>query len=240
MDIYTFTVTRASTAPRAQMLFNTLSQARQTAGCDFHWEVWAMGGAPLAMDVLEGAANSKLIQWVHPCEENIGQHVAFNAAMARAREAGARYILRLDDDVEFITRRWLAKLVKASDDFKDKFLLSPVIRGLRNPVARSEAIEIEGHTVQFLKYAIGGICRLHPLSLLDEHEYVSDVRLPLGAGDATGIARWCIKHTVPMAYLKEVRVKHAHSTEAQEQDDPAHFENHALFQHIPYMAAWRP
>jgi hypothetical protein len=74
---------------------------------------------------------------------------------------------------------------------------------------------------------------------------VSDVRSPLGFGDATGIAKWCHEslenHGIHlwMIYLETVRVKHAKGTTRQVKEQEEYHATHALFQKIPYIPVWR-
>lgn len=232
--IFAFTVTRANTSERAKLLLNTITEARRTAGRDFDWLCIAQKGT-LAADVLSSALSTKLINEVILQDENIGQHVAWNMAYARAISSTHEYFLRLDDDIEFKTKRWLNKLVEASVLYDDGAIISPFVRGLNAPPRRSDLTAYKGIMVEYLQDAIGGICRIHPLALLSKYNYVSDVRLPLGSGDAAGIGRWCSEHTIPMVYLRNVIVKHAYGTTGQEQRDPAHFAEHDMFQHIPYI-----
>lgn len=236
MSIYAFTVTRASTPNRARLLNETIVSARRTAGCDFYWHVVASGASGPGASVLEGALSSKTINYLSLPNENVGQHVAWNTAFNRAKDIGAKYFLRIDDDCEFPSKRWLKKLVDASAKLNDTMILSPTIRGLRNPPSRSNICYVAEVPLEFLAAAIGGICRLHPMKLLTREDgFIADVRKPLGSGDATGIGAWCHRTTTPMAYTKHIRVRHAKTTTGQERTDPAHFYLHDVFQHIPYI-----
>lgn len=192
----------------------------------------------LGYDVARVARNTGLVDDFHLYSDNVGQHVAWNEAYSRAKAEGAKYFLRIDDDCEFLSKRWLKKLVSCSQAFGNKFIVSPTVKGLKHPPARSQICTVAGVEVEFLADAIGGVCRLHPTALLDKQDppYVADVRMPLGAGDATGIARWARECKVPMVYVRQVRVRH--STARQEAADPTYFENHGLYQVIPYIPAY--
>ncbi len=230
--IFAFTVTRAETSERALLLQNTIYAARKTAGMDFTWCIWSSGIKGAAISVVESALATKTVQEVYHKRENIGQHVAWNEAFKLALDGDYDYFLRIDDDCEFPTKRWLAKLVRASVTFDDKFVLSPKIKGLENPPRGSQIVNIKGIPCEFLVDAIGGICRLHPTAIMKD--YVSDVRKPMGSGDATGIADYCKERTIPMAYVRHIRVRHAKSTKGQ-QSDSEHFSMHGVYQHIPYI-----
>jgi len=230
--IYAFIATRASTPERLKLLRNTITEAKLTAGCKFYLHLIPMTEEANLVGVkYSGAAGCDRVD---NSTGNVGQHVAFNRALDEARTRGAIYFLRLDDDVEFITKRWLSKLMECSGKLNDKFILSPTVRGLRNPPDVSDLCEVGDVHLRFSTDALGGVCRFHPVALLNE--YTSDVRLPLGAGDATGIGAYCQERLIPMAYLKAVRVRHI--TDIQEARDPEHFSHHQLFQHLPYIPKW--
>lgn len=240
-EIYAYTITRANTAARARLLLETITQARETAGVDFYWQVFCQLGT-MAKEVCNNAFDLGLINNVMFYHDNVGQHVATNDAIQAATSQEAKYLLRLDDDVEFKTKQWLKKLLEASVLLEDKMIISPVVRGLTNQPQRSEPCTVNTVELEFLVDAIGGICRLHPMSVIcaEKDPYVSDVRLALGAGDATGIAAWCKKNTIPMAYIRTINVRHAKGTKGQIESDPIYHGLHDLFQHIPYIPTWGP
>lgn len=233
--IYAFTVTRAATPERARLLQETITSARKTAGCEFEWNVWASGCSDVGKEVLSAAMNTGQIDRPWYCPDNVGQHLAWNEAYKQAVDGDYKYFLRIDDDCEFLTKRWLKKLVDASEELEDTMILSPVVRGLNHPPQTSNPVTHNGISLRFLREAIGGICRLHPMRVLKKHEFIADVRKPLGSGDATGIGGWCKDNVIPMAYLQFARVRHAKSTDDQIKNDPNHFLHHGVFQHIPYI-----
>jgi len=205
--------------PRGQLFERTVREGREKAGCDFEWKMWT----------------NAIV--------NRGQHVVFNEALAEAKERGFDYLLRIDDDIEFLSHRWLAKMLEAAALLGPNFIISPTIKGLKHPPEMSQVVDVKGMPCRFLTEAIGGACRLHPVKLLTEapQPYVSDVRLPLGFGDATGIAKWCREMTMGgypcyMVWLDHVRVKHA--TAKQEEEDVAYHELHGVLQRVPYLPAW--
>lgn len=233
--IHAFTVSRANTPSRAQALLSTLTVGRDTAKADFVWTLYTERGT-LAANIGESALATRVIDCLVLWDDNKGQHVAFNEAHKRAKEAGAQFLLRIDDDVQWLTKRWLAKLLEVNEAFEGKAIISPTVQGLKFPPERSEVVEVAGIPVEFLTEAIGGVCRLHPLPVIEG--YVSDVRHPLGAGDAVGMGRWCRENILPMVWAKTVRIRH--DTKWQEKDDPKHFQQHSVWQHIPYIPRWSP
>lgn len=233
--VLAFTVTRADSSVRARLLQETITSARKTAGIDFDWMIVGSGCGQAGRAVLDAAYKAGQIEEVMHFHDNIGQHVAWNLAFDKAQDSKYDLFLRLDDDCDFITKRWLKKLVEFSTKTEHKMCISPTIRGLRNPPNTSQVVDIEGVPVVFSVYAVGGICRLHPVKLFKD--FVADVRKPVGGGDATGIANYCRDKSIPMVYVKHVRIKHV--TQEQEDSDMHHFAFVRLFQHIPYIPAWK-
>jgi len=218
--VFAFTITRAmSTDKRWELVERTLNEGKEKAGMEFEWKLYS---------------NAVV---------NKGQHVVTNDALKEAKDRGFDYLLRIDDDIEFMSQRWLAKMLEASEKLGSQFIISPTVSGLKHPPEMSQVIDINGISVKFLTEAVGGACRLHPIKLLTEAPtpYISDVRFPLGAGDATGIMKWAKtmtveKYPVYAVWLEHVRVRH--QTAKQEVDDPDYHFNHDLLQSIPYIPSW--
>lgn len=238
-----FLITRADTPTRIGLFCNTVTDALNTAGMDFdlvvhYWQDHILNAVGGLCATLQKPIEAK--GW----DENVGQHVVMNYMLNLAKEEGYEYLLRLDDDCKFLTKRWLVKLVEAAEKLGPAFIIAPTVHGLKHPPERSDIATVSGVEVRFLIEAIGGVCRLHNVaSLTDEsYPYVADVRGPLGFGDATGIARWCQNSPQDnkkwMVYLNQVRVKH--STLKQEEEDEEYFKQHDLFQHLPYIPPISP
>jgi len=242
MKVYAYTITRADSADRCRLLLDTLTRGRETAAHDFHWHCHVNGRGILGQGMVEAAFASKIVNSYEISDTNEGQHPPANRAIAKAIEEEYDYLLRVDDDVEWLSKRWLAKLVEASQRLEDKMVLSPAVLGLRWQPNKSPQVEVEGIPLKFIEGPIGGICRLTPVSLLKSKPYVSDVRLPMGGGDAGGVGTWAMatEPIVFLAYCQHIRVRHAKSTGGQERDDPEHFREHSLFQHMPFIPNWHP
>lgn len=238
--ILAYTITRAATTPRARLLLNTLNRGVEQSGYRFDWYVW-VNGSPLAEGICESAKRTGLIATYTAYPVNVGQHTPTNEALTLALEGDYDAVVRIDDDVDWQTKRWLAKLVEASTAFNDEYLLSPSVKGLKYPLDLSELTYTNGIPIK-VNYteALGGICRYHPTTLLRKHPYHADTRQPMGFGDATGIARWAQQHMIPMIVLQNVRVGHAKTTVGQEKEDSEHFRDHFLFQRCPFIPAWHP
>jgi len=238
--VFIYTITRANTPERARLLLETLTKGRDTCGyTNVHWHVHVNGRKILAESMTESCFVGGIINSYEVSETNEGQHIPANKLIAKAIEAGYDYIVRTDDDVEWLSKRWLAKLVEASDRLGYRFVLSPRVRGLRWQPPQTQLVEIEGTPVKIIDYGnpIGGICRLTPTQLLKEHPYSSDVRLPMGGGDAVGVGKW-ISQLTPLTlavYCQHINIRHAKGTDQQEKDDPAHAKAHDIFQHCPFI-----
>lgn len=234
VSVNAFMITRADTAERLNMLRHTITDALAMAGMDFDLTVHTL--TEEARKVVNEIEEISYVNW----DDNVGQHVITNQEIERADTEGADFLLRLDDDVKFLSKRWLYKMVEAATTLGDKFIISPTVTGLNNPPERTEVVEVEGIKVAFLTEAIGGICRLHNMETLcnPEHPYRADIRQPLGFGDATGIGRYCQANSIYMVYLDNVRVKHRHGTAGQVEKDPIYHAMHDVFQHIPYIPVW--
>lgn len=239
-QVFAFTITRPVTAGRAALLNNTLWQGKETAGTEFDWHVWVNGKcSAVARETLKEACGKGIIDKAHYSDENVGQHIAWNAMFELAVSKGYKHFVRIDDDCQFISKRWLKKLVNFSTLVDDKFIISPVVKSLKNQPKRSSLVYVKGLPVEFLVEAIGGVCRFHPVSLLanEDDPFIADARKPLGSGDATGIAAWCRRNTIPMVYYRQTRVRH--NTVNQELADPSYFHSHDLLQTVPYIPLLR-
>lgn len=244
--VLAFMISRAQEPKRLKMFEDTVREAIATAGMEFDLILWPM--TRQALDVANKLQDEFPLIDIHGyADGNVGQHVVMNTLIKIADEADYDYLLRLDDDVKFLTKRWLHKMVQAAENLGPGFIISPTITGLNHPPETTS--EIEQHTEKFrvILGAIGGICRLHSVETLANplFPYVSDVRNPLGFGDATGIAKWCMdalqEHNLQlwMIYLSTVRVKHAKGTSKQVKENPEYHETHSLFQTIPYIPIWK-
>lgn len=236
--VYLYTITRANTVERSRLLLETLTKGRDTADYeDMHWHVHVNGRGIMAQGMVEACFASKVIDSFSISDTNEGQHPPANRAIKLAQDEGYDYIVRVDDDVEWLSKRWLAKMVEASTKLADRMIVSPKVKGLRWQPPQSQTVEIEGIPIKFVDGPIGGICRLIPIPLFKEKPYFSDVRLPMGGGDAAGIGKWATesKPYFPPVYLQHINIRHAKGTDKQETDDPLHQKEHDLFQHMPYI-----
>lgn len=242
MKVYAYTITRADTPERGKLLNSTLTLGRETAAHGFHWHLHVNGWGGIAQDIATAALATGVLDSVALSQDNKGQHVPTNTAIDLALEEDYDYILRTDDDVEWLSKRWLAKLVEASQALEDRFILSPSVKGLRWQPPQSARIEVNGIPLKIVEGPLGGICRLTPVKLLREKPYISDVRLPMGGGDAMGVGNWAMQGEplAFLAYCQHINIRHAKTTSQQETDDPTYFRDHDLYQYTPYIPNWSP
>lgn len=238
--VLAYTTTRATTPQRRALLEATIREGRIKADHDFEWSVWDYSQDVTTRALLTQLFDEHLISHPHH-GANEGQHVAFNHHLRLAHQQGYEYLLRVDDDVEWMSQRWLAKMMDAATKLGPQFILSPTIKGLLYPPEMSQVVDVQGVPCRFLTQAIGGACRLHHAPTMVERGYVSDVRLPMGFGDATGIMKWVIalpKDTPRMyaVWLDHVRIRH--STKSQLDSDPSYHAAHNLYQKLPYLPPW--
>lgn len=232
-----YTVSRANTPQEVERALTSLQRGRDWAGMEHEWILWAN-----AAGILEAA---KWV-WQGPVRgdgENKGQHIPLRTILDEVMSQ-YDFIVRVDDDVTWLTKNWLKKLVgaahtihEASKSYKPEGVwpvLGPRVRGLSNPIPTIDKLIIAGIPV-YLVPILGGICRLHHISFFDG--YVADVRQALGAGDATSFAAYASDAGIPMFQLRWVRVQH--KTAKMEVSEPGYFKPHKLFQAIPYIPVWR-
>lgn len=233
--VLVYTVSRASTTAQVKRALDSLNLARQTAGHDHDWILWC-NSPQIAAASTWGWVDGQV--W-NKSGENKGQHIALAEVLTYARAQGYNYILKVDDDLNWQTKRWLRKLVDTAETvfkFSGKHpLLAPRVKGLKNPIPIAAKIKLKGIPL-YVVPIVGGACRLHHISFFDG--YVPDCRRALGAGGDTTIAQHAEATQIPVFIAHWVSVRH--DTAKMEAADPAWAKLHAVFQAIPYIPAWRP
>lgn len=224
-DILAFTCTYHDRA----FVGETVDAMRATAGCWFDWLVCA--GAPSERST--AALKQQLeredhlgIQYLKLWPENRGQHHATAEALKLARERKYKWLLRLDDDVQPKTKRWLSKMVSRLDEIKaltgDEFyrlVAGPKVVGLKNPIAADGILEKGQYFPVEVVPLLGGVCRLHPVALLDD--YVPDLYAPLGRKDPERLATYLEAKTLGGMQIRfpDIRVLHR-TTELESGETP--------------------
>lgn len=245
--VLVYTVSRASTSQQVERAFNSLLKGQRTCGLKggYDWVLYANSSK-----MLEASKLLWLNGPVMGSGENAGQHVALQEILAYAKANDYKFIVKVDDDLEWQTPKWLYKLLRVQSALKrfgDKIsndtgkwcVLAPRVKGLSNPIPALTSIKVPtdvGAIPLHVVNILGGACRLHHISFFDD--YVVDVRRALGAGGDTSIAEHASAIGIPMFVSYWVSVRH--QTAAMEEADPAYFRQHAIFQRLPFIPIWRP
>ena len=227
MSILAFTVTHGDRV----YLPSLVRKARGTAGTWFDWLVVLSGASPrqrAEADVLLNHPERRGIQHLVSWDENRGQHHAFAEALALARQGGYRWLLRLDDDCRFKTKRWLKKLVEQTEALRERagdpverLVVGPKVIGLKHPVKPIGVIEKGQRFPAQVVPLLGGVCRLHPVRLLDG--FTPPVWEPLGRGDPEAIAEWVKRAGGMLVRFPNIRVLHpTEELEARDSDEMRH------------------
>jgi hypothetical protein len=244
-DILAYTVTHHD---RGEFFERTLRSMRSKAGCWFDWAVYAGNPSDPLRKRLEAALNDpehKGIQYLEIWPLNRGQHYATREALDLARLMGYRWLLRIDDDVQAKTHRWLKKLLSrvreikdAAGDTQDRIVAAPRIVGLRHPPPAHSLLSLPGYDANAeVMGVLGGACRLHPVEFLKDYE--PDLYAPIGRGDPESIANYVLE-TVPgshqgengepemtnrgiMIRVRDIRVSHrTDEIESEDTDEAKH------------------
>lgn len=163
--------------------------------------------------------------------ENKGLHVAMNIAHAALIGAGYDLVMKVDNDIEFKTSKWLKKLVRAQRLLAPGSVVSPKVENLRFPPEVFARKRIGDFTFSFLDI-IGGATRLMPKESIED--FMFNERMPLAWGGDATFANHCARRTIPMAYVEEVRVRHMLDDDAQREAHPDYMKRKDFEAHIPY------
>lgn len=223
-----FTLTR----DRLEYTRRTLRSMRESRpGMAYdHW-FFDNGSTDGTINVLRQLRDSGRIYALELFGHNKGLHVSMNVAHKTLLDAGYRYIMKVDNDVEFKTKHWLRKLVRAQKVLAPGSVVSPKVEGLDYPPEPFARRNIEGFNVHFLDI-IGGITRLMPRESIEKLRF--NERMPLGWGGDFTFANHCERNIIPMAYITDIRVRHMDSTQGQERLNPEYMERKKYESYIPY------
>ena len=174
--------------------------------------------------------------WKRSTDHNMGQHIPMNTMLDRAVNMGARYFLRVDDDCwPQAPKQWLRRLVDLADEHEKQYqtpcIIGPKVRGLRwQPAVVTEVLV--GRKRLHLMEMLGGICRLHSMSLMRYFRW--NPRLPMGMGEASSLAEYMRARNIPLLRDPHTVVSHGGSTDDQEAKAPQWKLEHDRLQVIPY------
>lgn len=236
MKILAFTPTYG----RLRKFPQTYKQARGKAGVWFDWAVFAGAVDSEYGKYLQDLVFPEGIQHLTIWRENRGQHHAWAGALELARKGEYDFILRIDDDIEFKTEKWLKKMIDRLYDLKNRaedktlrFSAVPKILRLKNPLQPIGVIEKgQPYPVEVLEITGGGV-RLVPLPLLEG--YVPDTKLPLRRGEPQDLHTWLADKAM---FLRFPDIRVIHDTEANESDHtPEEALAHQMGVYWPYLGA---
>lgn len=199
-----------------------IRRGMKTSACESILWVWNNGDAPIP-------------DQTHHYGHNTGQHIAINRLIQQAATNCADWFVRVDDDCEFQTRDWLARMMHVQKRhvaiYKRPCVLSPYVHGLRNVPKAMGDVRIGKYHLQIVPM-LGGICRMMPMGHLRYWRF--DERMPMGFSEASAYARYCIQTGMPMLRCVNIEVGHGGSTGEQEKADPDWSYEHDMLQHTPY------
>lgn len=236
MKILAFTPTHG----RLRKFPQTYKQARGKAGIWFDWAVFAGSVQPDYAEYLQSLVAPEGLQHLTIWPENRGQHHAWTEALELARKGEYDFILRIDDDIEFKTERWLKKMVERLYDLKKRgedktlrFVAVPKILRLKNPIPAMGVIEKDQpYPAEVLEVTGGGV-RLVPLHLLDG--YAPDTKLPLRRGEPQDLHTWLVDKAM---FLRFPDIRVIHDTAVNEADQtPEEALVHRMGVYWPYLGA---
>lgn len=211
-DVLAFTVTHGA----RRFLPKLVPDARGTAGLWFDW-LMVLSGAD---EVQRGHAKNLLerskhggIQYAFSWAENRGQHHATKIALELARSQGYKWLLRIDDDIQFRTKRWLKKMLERlevlrqlSKDKEFRLVATALVKGLKNPIQPFGDIDKGQDFPCELIEKSGGACRLLNVAFFSKYEpWPYD---PIGRGDPESIASYLVANGGMTVRFPDIRVYH--------------------------------
>lgn len=215
-----YTITRN----RLELTRKSFKMLRNWAGCEVRHYVVDNGSSPEMRAYLRAEKAAGHIHWLHLSDVNLGQNIAANLALDQMEvDGGYAWVLRWDNDALPRTRRFLKKLVRCADKFRQHGILgvfSPQITELKHPpeaFGEGDDMGFKYETVQIL----GGICRLHPWEMMSRFRF--NKFGALGFGEATEIADECLVLNMPKIRIPHLEVEHAHGEDGQAEMYPEYF-----------------
>jgi glycosyltransferase involved in cell wall biosynthesis len=213
--VYTLTMNRIEYTKRM------LDSIGTTTGVRFDHFVIDNGSSDGTVEYLR--ANANRFAGVRFNRENVGIGRAANAALDLIGP-GYDYIVKVDNDCEFVDPTWLAALVDVSRASSDRIVLSPRVEGLgaglEGGAPRYETTTVGSHPVG-LACHVGGLCEFSPVAALRCYRFPRsnlhgnyDVRYSIYVRMTLGYR---------MGYVEDVSVRHMDTTTGQELRYPQYF-----------------
>lgn len=171
----------------------------------------------------------------HEQSFNAGQHIAHNQMLDECVRLGVDWHVRVDDDCFLSNRKWLPRLLKLQETFKERLghyvVLSPAIDGLDNPPPAFGKAEFGKENIEQVDI-LGGIFRMSPMNIMRYFRW--DERLPMGFGEAAQFASFCRSIKMDMMRVADMHITHGDSTQRQQVRDPIWSYEHDMLQYVPF------
>lgn len=201
----------------------SLKMLRQWAGVEFELYVTHNGTDRSMNAYLRDELDKGHITRLWLPNKNLGQNIAANVMLDEIMAKRPSHVLRWDPDGLPRTRRFLKKLTRAHDRFREAgalVVLSPAITKLKYPPQATMAGDDVGFEYEVVPI-LGGICRLHPPEFFDGWRFNKYGALGFGEaaevadrGEAVGMARVRVPH---------IEVEHAYGEDGQRERFPESF-----------------
>lgn len=194
---------------------------KQNAGCDYEHYVLDQGSEDGTCDWLQEwseATPDDTVRHVEFARANIGISRGINRLLTVARECpDYDVIVKLDNDCELTTPDTLADIAYLVHTYG--LLLSPVIRGLRQPPATiGGPLSLGGQLVDE-KLQIGGVFFAAPATVYDSFRYSESN--PLWGGDDVEVCAWWRAQGGQCGYVRGYEA--LHTTDEQQAAYPDYF-----------------
>jgi len=191
-------------------------------------------GFPFKHFIFDNGSKDGTVEWLEKYEkehdsliiysdDNKGISIGSNRMVDAIKSEDFDIIVKVDNDCNFITDGWLAKMV---DIWKSnhRLALSPYIQGLRDNPGGAMRISygtVKNEYVGVTKH-LGGICHFvdadaYKFFRWDTHDF-------LHSRQDLELSRYLIMNKFQLAYLENFFAEHYHGTEGQEKDYPEYFE----------------
>lgn len=222
-----YTITRN----KRELTEKSIKLLRRYAGVDFHHYVVDNGSGDGTAEWVQEDGGFRV---TYVPGKNLGQNIAANIMLD---EMGNNYdyVMRWDPDALPRSRRFLKKMVKASDFMSARGLaavVSPNIGQLENPPEPITAVGDDiGQRYEMVE-VLGGICRMHPSVFFDNWRF--NKFGALGFGEALDAADHAQAMGMARVRLVDLHVDHAYGASGQAERYGFNWENREVGRYLGY------